>query len=238
MKSLNRFFGVLATIALILAVLSISRASIPDADGVIHGCYNKSGGSIRIIDSSVTRCGSNETAVNWSQTGPPGPIGPQGPQGPTGPAGATGPTGPVGPAGPRGPAGPEGTPGISRANFSSTNIGYRLPGPDYTKVLSQVYPEGNWVIAADAELQAETGADSPVGLGCQLRNGSGVALGDPVVEFFLNIPSLSHYSLSLSRPAAIGAGGTEISLWCFVNQVKQGDFVRAAMLATQVGSFF
>jgi hypothetical protein len=76
-KTAKRFFAVPVTMALILAVLSISRASIPDAGGVIHGCYNKSGGTVRVIDSSVIACGSNETAISWNQTGPAGPRGPQ-----------------------------------------------------------------------------------------------------------------------------------------------------------------
>ena len=86
----QQIFAVPITIALILAALRISRASIPDAGGVIHGCYQKSGGAIRIIDNSVTPCGSNETSLSWNQTGPAGPMGPAGPAGPAGPSGVSG----------------------------------------------------------------------------------------------------------------------------------------------------
>lgn len=61
-------------------------ASIPDSSGVIHGCYNKGSGSLRVIDTSVSTCHGGATPLDWSQTGPQGP---QGPQGPAGPAGAT-----------------------------------------------------------------------------------------------------------------------------------------------------
>jgi hypothetical protein len=66
----------------------IAYAAIPDAGGVIHGCYKKSSpnqGTLRIIDTEKAQtCSNAETAVTWSQTGPQGSQGPQGPQGPSG----------------------------------------------------------------------------------------------------------------------------------------------------------
>lgn len=49
---------------------STAFASIPDANGVIHGCYNALTGSTRIIDG--TNCALLEKAVTWSQKGPAG----------------------------------------------------------------------------------------------------------------------------------------------------------------------
>lgn len=46
-----------------------ATASIPGLGGVIAGCYVKSGGVLRVIDSSVTTCKSNETSLDWNQTG-------------------------------------------------------------------------------------------------------------------------------------------------------------------------
>lgn len=57
------FFGV-------SLMASTAFASIPDANGVIHGCYNTLTGSTRIIDG--TNCGLLEKAVTWSQKGPAG----------------------------------------------------------------------------------------------------------------------------------------------------------------------
>jgi hypothetical protein len=54
---------------------AVAVATIPDASGVIHGCYNKSG-DLRVIDDAVETCKQNETPLNWNQTGPQGPSGP------------------------------------------------------------------------------------------------------------------------------------------------------------------
>src|SRR6266702_1308410 len=113
-SQLNRLFatrtrqaGILSTA--IVVVTALVYASIPDATGVIHGCYQKINGSLRVIDSPTSSCNSSETPLTWSQRGPQGPIGLTGPQGPAGPQGPTGPTGPQGPTGPTGPAGPGNT---------------------------------------------------------------------------------------------------------------------------------
>lgn len=72
----------------------IAYAVIPDSNGVIHGCYKTSNGSLRVIDSPAVQCDPrNETAISWSQTGPQGPQGEPGPQGPQGPIGPQGPGG-------------------------------------------------------------------------------------------------------------------------------------------------
>jgi hypothetical protein len=59
---------------------------------VIHGCYQKSDGQLRVV-AEGTSCRPSELAVSWNQQGP---IGPSGPSGPPGAAGATGPAGPPG----------------------------------------------------------------------------------------------------------------------------------------------
>jgi hypothetical protein len=73
-----------------LVVGGIAYATIPDAGGVIHGCYKKSSpnqGTLRVIDSEKGQtCASAETPLNWSQTGPQGIQGPKGDTGPTGPS--------------------------------------------------------------------------------------------------------------------------------------------------------
>ena len=51
-------------------------ASIPDSNGVIHGCYNKVG-DLRVINTDTgRRCRNAATALTWNQTGPRGPAGP------------------------------------------------------------------------------------------------------------------------------------------------------------------
>jgi hypothetical protein len=74
----------------------IAYASIPDSNGVIHGCYKTQNGQLRVINTPGQSCNPSENALNWNQTGPAGPAGGQGPAGPAGPRGATGATGPSG----------------------------------------------------------------------------------------------------------------------------------------------
>ena len=87
--------GAIATVAL----AGTAYAAIPGGDGTIHGCYAKSGGTLRVIDASGNTCKSGETALDWNQQGVPGPQGPTGAKGDTGPTGAQGPQGEPGPAG-------------------------------------------------------------------------------------------------------------------------------------------
>ena len=100
---------VLAVVAALAATGTIAWATIPDAAGVVHGCYQKVNGQLRVIDLDAGQtCRPSELAISWSETGPQGPQGPQGPAGPQGPQGPQGPAGPTGPTGPAGPAGVSG----------------------------------------------------------------------------------------------------------------------------------
>lgn len=105
MKTPRKVVTALAAVAALLVVAGVAYATIPDSSGTIHGCYARSGGSLRVIDATVTNCKSTETSLDWNVQGQPGPQGPAGPAGPQGPAGATGPAGPQGLTGPAGPAG-------------------------------------------------------------------------------------------------------------------------------------
>jgi len=61
-----------ALVVVIVGVVagSAAFAAIPGAGGVIHSCYTKSGGSMRVIDASVTNCKSTETSLDWNIIGP------------------------------------------------------------------------------------------------------------------------------------------------------------------------
>jgi hypothetical protein len=54
----------------------LAYATIPGPGGVIQGCYAKSNGGLRVIDSPAASCTSKETALAWNQQGPTGPRGP------------------------------------------------------------------------------------------------------------------------------------------------------------------
>ena len=144
--------------ALTIAVVAgTAYATIPDGQGVIHGCFKKSG-LLRVIDTATAeQCSSDETALDWNRTGPrgldgaPGPQGAQGPQGVKGdpgdkgdkgdtglqgPKGDQGDKGDTGDAGPQGPAGASGVSG-RQVVWSSANV---LPG--YAVTDFAVCPEG------------------------------------------------------------------------------------------------
>ena len=100
-----------ASVALFLAVGGVAAASIPGGGGVVHVCYQKTGGALRIVDTakrgSVGRCRRGEHAISWTRraavNGIPGIKGFQGAQGLQGIQGIQGPGGATGPA--TGPAG-------------------------------------------------------------------------------------------------------------------------------------
>jgi hypothetical protein len=84
----RRLAVLLAVAATGLVAAGVSYAVIPDANGVVHGCYDTKTGALRVIDPSQGQtCVPKENPLSWNQTGPTGPTGPQGPQGQQGPAG-------------------------------------------------------------------------------------------------------------------------------------------------------
>jgi hypothetical protein len=117
----RRGFGLVALVVGVgVAAGGIAYASIPDASGVIHGCYVKANGKLRVIDSRGKGCQKGETPLNWNQTGPTGPTGPTGTTGPTGATGATGATGPTGVTGTTGASGP--SEGVYASTLSDTPV--------------------------------------------------------------------------------------------------------------------
>ena len=87
----RRRLAIVVVVAAAACASGVAYATIPDASGVIHGCYTNRGGLLRVIDTgSGGRCTSLETPLNWNQQGPKGDPGPQGLQGPPGPAGTLG----------------------------------------------------------------------------------------------------------------------------------------------------
>jgi hypothetical protein len=69
---------ILAAAAGVALAAGVARATIPDGAGVIHACYSRSGGALRVLDDSVTSCKAAETSLAWGVAGPVGPPGPAG----------------------------------------------------------------------------------------------------------------------------------------------------------------
>lgn len=125
-----------------VAVGSVAWAAIPDANGVIHGCYVKRTGALRVIDTGMA-CKATETALQWSQKGP---------QGLTGTPGTPGTPGATGAPGPQGPAGPEGARGPSKlyAQYRDLYFGSQpnVLGPEYFLLGELNVPAGSFLVNA------------------------------------------------------------------------------------------
>jgi len=93
------YANVASTLALVFAMGGGAYAALsPVHDGVIHTCFRKSNGALRVVRAGA-RCGRHERALAFNQRGPIGLRGATGAQGPAGKTGATGKTGRTGAAG-------------------------------------------------------------------------------------------------------------------------------------------
>jgi hypothetical protein len=61
----------------------IAYAGIQESDGIIHGCYQKEHGQLRVV-GAVDDCTGGELAISWNHGGPPGPAGAPGQPGTSG----------------------------------------------------------------------------------------------------------------------------------------------------------
>jgi len=60
---------------------AVAWASIPGPDGVIHACYGRAHGQLRVIDSKSGACDKTENPLSWDQHGSPAPVASPGPEG-------------------------------------------------------------------------------------------------------------------------------------------------------------
>jgi hypothetical protein len=201
MGTRGRGRGLLITLAAAVAAAlvggGIAYATIPDSTGVIHGCYQKSGGSLSVIDAGVTTCAKSQTELDWNVQGPTGPQGPQGPQGAQGPVG---PQGLQGPQGAQGPAGPSGTSHGYAATGGIVNY-----GTSPVKVASLSLPAGTYLVWATG-----TVFDSNVTTGhdCVLSSG-GTTLEEEKVT--TTTGPYAGTAVSYSEPLTLaGAGSVEV----------------------------
>ena len=212
-----------ATVVVLIGATGIAVASIPSSgSGVINGCYRShagllggiadphSQGELRVIDAqSGQHCASDETALNFNQTGPPGPkgdtgakgdkgdpclpstpgcVGPKGDPGATGAKGAQGdpclPSNPacVGPAGAKGDPGPQG-PACDPSNPACVGP----PGPPGAQG-----PQGNAGAPGPSDLYAQNADHGPDLHNFQLTDeiSLDVPAGNYLVTGRINIGSL------------------------------------------------
>ena len=123
--------NLVAYLALVVALAATGGAAysaIPDANSVIHACYDNAGGTLRVIDTDAAGvCRPTETALDWNQKGQPGVAGAQGAQGPQGP------------------------PGVGTTYGKSALGPVELPKPGLRKtVVTLTVPRGSYVITGKA----------------------------------------------------------------------------------------
>ena len=104
--------GLAAGVVVLALGGGVAFATIPGSGGVIHGCYLKLSGVVRVIDAGFVPAGRVAVELEPDRSaGSAGPAGSTRSAGSTGPAGAEGrprQPGPRRPAGLRRPARPEG----------------------------------------------------------------------------------------------------------------------------------
>jgi hypothetical protein len=83
------YANVAATAALVFATTGFAFAAIPGRAGVIHGCYAKKTGSLRVLPRGKA-CARSERGIAWNRMGPIGPSGVPGPAGIPGTNGTNG----------------------------------------------------------------------------------------------------------------------------------------------------
>jgi hypothetical protein len=170
------YANVMATIAVFAALGGGAYAavsSIPGPDGVIHGCYKKKGGILRLV-AAGRRCSRAENAIAFNQRGRAGRSGSTGARGLAGARGATGPRGVQGVQGVPGAKGETGAPGPGAAAFATT-VKPGEPNATLTALANGVTVTGR-CITGEAELKIET-----AGPGTHLQiSGTAANSGTPI----------------------------------------------------------
>jgi hypothetical protein len=207
----GRRLVILSTMTVLLMSV-IAFASIPGANGVINGCYAKSNGMLRVVDSNE-QCKPNETALNFNQTGPQGPQGIQGLQGADGATGATG---------------SAGARGISEAYFARQIGEFPLLINFPTTVLSKNVPAGSYVI--NAKVVAASFDIDPQNITCSLST------GDISVVRIGNFGSPTKQTLSLQDAVTFNAPAT-ITLTC-ARQFGTATVEQFALTAIKVDAIY
>ena len=230
----------IAVIGVMMSGAAVASASVPDAGGVIHGCYQSQAdrssspmsGQLRVVKSS-TDCRTTELAIQWNQTGPQGPQGPKGEAGPVGPVGPTGATGPTGadgvpgPIGPAGPAGPIGPAGPSDAYTDWNGDSGDLSG-DGRDVVRLPLPSGKYVIVAKLSMWNADG-DPQSGICTIGRVGLGTVL--PIEYTRFRVPEQSFMPVTLLAWTSVAESGS-VTLHCRGFRLAAHD---ARMSAIRVG---
>jgi hypothetical protein len=232
-------FGVAALIAAVAALASgVAYATVPDAGGVIHACYNATAnpsGSLRVIDTDKGAvCAKNERPLDFNQRGPQGPQGIQGVQGIQGETGATGATGATGSQGLKGDTGATGAAGVSDAYISRG--GGDISGDGTHTVTSINLPAGNYTLTGTAQLHNQDRDEQDAD--CTLSTGSSmvVRMGG---QYYNELLSANYYDIAstvgvvVEDLLSVPSGGGIASMHC---HTYRGSASNAKLIAVKVGT--
>jgi hypothetical protein len=206
-RKLGAIVAGIATVAL----GSTAFAAIPDSGDVIHSCYKKSGGAVRVIDTASTSCDSNETPLDWNQ------------QGPLGPQGAPGPKGDKGDKGDQGDPGPAGAASLPYVRMSRVGgvYGVDLPaGLQWVKVATLSLPPGAYALSATGRVSGNP--DHINNLLCELRKSGAVLTRAGVWED----GKVWETSIAMNEVASDPAGWFTVDLYCRTDDAAQIGDVR------------
>jgi hypothetical protein len=121
----------------------IAIAASPAPSGVIHGCYQKNNGQLRVVESDSEACHASELPIAWNAEGPAGVPGPAGTSGVDGRDGADGRDGTDGAAGQPGADGRDGIDGAAGRDGTDGAAGQPgADGQDGVSVTSTAEPAG------------------------------------------------------------------------------------------------
>jgi hypothetical protein len=186
------YANVASTLALVFAMGGGAYAAIsPLHNGVIHTCYRKSGGELRVVRAGA-RCGRRERALAFEQRGPVGPRGAPGAQGSTGKTGATGKTGRTGPSGH----------GVTSATLGTGNTSCPSGGSSFTTVSGTTFA-CNGVATGFASVDATATLASG-------RNVTGVRPGVGTGVYCLKLTSAPSMGVASIRGDAASSGTAEV----------------------------
>jgi hypothetical protein len=201
MRIIRRYISyanVTSTLALVLAMAGGAYAALaPVHKGVIHTCYRKSNGALRVV-SAGARCARHERALAFDQRGPAGRRGVRGsvgPQGPAGNNGATGKTGKTGATGARGSS-------VTSAALGAGNASCPTGGSSFTSVSGTTY-------ACNGASAAFASVDATATL-IATRDVTAVALGTTPGVYCLKLASVPSMGVASVRGDAATRGFAEV----------------------------
>lgn len=214
---------VFTVVAAVFGVVAVASGSIPGDDGSISGCYVKTTGALRVVDTKAStppKCRSTEIALAWNQVG------------------LKGETGPAGPAGEQGPAGEPGTSGAQELFFAFQDSPTFLDqNGGNTQIVSKALPAGSYRIAAQMSIHGR--AFEGVGVECWLT-WDGAKFGARTEYFEPRHVGLDQYDVTDVTGALelVAAGTKEAGKVAVSCRDRRGyvPYLYANLVATRVAS--